>query len=104
MSQLDQKVKEIVESFEVEKELLQNLVTLFIRSAEYGLTHSSVGKAAMPMIPTYVTQIPTGKEKGVLLAADLGGTNFRVCSVKLNGDHTFELKQSKNPNSRGLDE
>lgn len=97
MSQLDLKVKEIVESFEVEKELLQNLVTLFIRSAEYGLTHSSVGKAAMPMIPTYVTQIPTGKEKGVLLAADLGGTNFRVCSVKLNGDHTFELKQSKNP-------
>lgn len=26
---------------------------------------------------------------------DLGGTNFRVCSIKLNGDTTFSLTQSK---------
>jgi len=49
----------------------------------------------MPMIPTFVTDIPTGKENGLFLAGDLGGTNFRVCSIKLNGDHTFELQQSK---------
>jgi hexokinase len=49
----------------------------------------------MPMIPTFVTSIPSGKETGTFLAGDLGGTNFRVCSVKLNGDHTFEMKQSK---------
>lgn len=29
--------------------------------------------------------------KGVYLAVDLGGTNFRVCSVTLNGDTTFDL-------------
>lgn len=29
------------------------------------------------------------------LAVDLGGTNFRVCSVQLHGDTTFSLTQSK---------
>lgn len=33
--------------------------------------------------------------KGLYLAVDLGGTNFRVCSVKLNGDSTFNIVQSK---------
>lgn len=29
------------------------------------------------------------------MAVDLGGTNFRVCSVQLHGDTTFSLTQSK---------
>jgi hexokinase len=29
------------------------------------------------------------------LAVDLGGTNFRVCSIKLHGDTTFNITQSK---------
>lgn len=35
--------------------------------------------------------------KGLYLAVDLGGTNFRVCSVHLNGDTTFNLTYSKVP-------
>lgn len=90
-------VDDIVKSFEISSEKLRALVDLFIASAEYGLSHDNVGRVSMPMIPTYVTSIPTGSEKGLLLAADLGGTNFRVCSVQLNGDHTFKLLQAKNP-------
>lgn len=96
-STVQAKVDEITKSFEFDKSRLQELVELFIKSAEDGLSHASSGRSAMPMIPTFVTSIPTGKERGVLLAADLGGTNFRVCSVTLNGDHTFNLIQSKNP-------
>lgn len=33
--------------------------------------------------------------QGLYLAVDLGGTNFRVCSIQLNGDTTFNLTQSK---------
>lgn len=33
--------------------------------------------------------------QGVYLALDLGGTNFRVCSVTLHGNSTFTLTQSK---------
>ncbi|CAI4218324.1 unnamed protein product [Parascedosporium putredinis] len=32
---------------------------------------------------------------GLYLAVDLGGTNFRVCSVQLNGDTTFNLTFNK---------
>jgi hexokinase len=33
--------------------------------------------------------------QGLYLAVDLGGTNFRVCSIHLNGNTTFSLTQSK---------
>ena len=33
--------------------------------------------------------------QGLYLAVDLGGTNFRVCSVTLNGDTTFNLTYNK---------
>lgn len=95
--ELKSAVDKIVNEFTLPDEELPKLVDLFVKSAKTGLSHSSSGKDAMPMIPTFVTNIPTGKERGVLLAADLGGTNFRVCSVALNGDHTFKLLQSKNP-------
>jgi len=49
----------------------------------------------MSQIPTYVTAVPNGTEKGLYLAVDLGGTNFRVCSIQLHGDTTFSLTQSK---------
>ena len=49
----------------------------------------------MSQIPTYVTGVPNGTEKGLYLAVDLGGTNFRVCSIQLHGDTTFSLTQSK---------
>ncbi|KAL9610927.1 MAG: hypothetical protein Q9167_004405 [Letrouitia subvulpina] len=37
----------------------------------------------------------SSQAQGVYLAVDLGGTNFRVCSIRLNGDTTFSLTQSK---------
>jgi hexokinase len=56
----------------------------------------------MSQIPTYVTAVPNGTEKGLYLAVDLGGTNFRVCSIQLHGDTTFSLTQSKVPIPREL--
>ena len=40
--------------------------------------------------------------KGLYLAVDLGGTNFRVCSIQLHGNTTFSLTQSKVPIPRDL--
>ncbi|WVY89002.1 hypothetical protein V8G54_037934 (chloroplast) [Vigna mungo] len=42
-------------------------------------------KPGLPMIPTYVENLPTGNEKGLFYALDLGGTNFRVMRVQLGG-------------------
>lgn len=53
-------------------------------------------------IPSFVTQIPTGREKGLVLAVDLGGTNCRVCAVKLHGDSSFDVFQKKHTIPSGL--
>lgn len=94
--QLKEEVDAIVKEFTVDEALLKTLTDHFIESMELGLAHKSEEKSkGLPMIPTFVTKIPTGREHGTFLAADLGGTNFRVCSVELNGDSTFVLEQSK---------
>lgn len=94
---LKESVDKIVEEFTVEAPKLKELTELFIKSMEYGLAESSQEHSkGLPMIPTYVTKVPNGREKGVFLAADLGGTNFRVCSVDLKGNSTFKLEHVKN--------
>lgn len=97
---LTQKVDEICDEFAIDADKLKDLTSYFIESMEKGLKPLEEGETegtskGLPMIPSYVTGKPNGTEKGVLLAADLGGTNFRVCSVDLGGDHTFSLQQMK---------
>lgn len=87
----------IVAQFAIDKTFLCKATNHFLSSMDAGLANDTPAREYMPMIPTYVTSIPTGKEKGLYLAADLGGTNFRVCSIDLKGNHTFDLKQSKFP-------
>ena len=37
----------------------------------------------LKMYPTYVYELPSGKETGDILALDLGGSNFRVVLIRL---------------------
>ncbi|KAF8250449.1 glucokinase [Wilcoxina mikolae CBS 423.85] len=82
----------ISKEFEYGPEDVRKGVKEFLRLMDVGLQNDG---EAMTMIPTYVTGVPNGTEKGVYLAVDLGGTNFRVCSVSLSGDTKFTLTQSK---------
>ncbi|KAL8661099.1 MAG: hypothetical protein Q9202_005913 [Teloschistes flavicans] len=84
--------RRVAAEFEYPPDEVNRGVKAFIRQMDEGLQEN--GKS-LHQIPTYVTAVPNGTEKGVYLAVDLGGTNFRVCSVKLNGDTTFSLTQSK---------
>ncbi|EGW33974.1 glucokinase GLK1 [Spathaspora passalidarum NRRL Y-27907] len=94
-AKLESIVSDIESQFSIDDAYIVKATKFFLSSMEAGLAAPSSSREYMPMIPAYVTSIPTGKEKGLFLAADLGGTNFRVCSIDLKGDHTFELKQSK---------
>ncbi|KAI5846181.1 hypothetical protein BZA05DRAFT_341948 [Tricharina praecox] len=82
----------ISKEFEYGADDVRKGVKEFLRLMDVGLQNDG---EAMTMIPTYVTSVPNGTEKGVYLAVDLGGTNFRVCSVYLTGDSKFTLTQSK---------
>ncbi|XP_058722281.1 hexokinase-2, chloroplastic isoform X2 [Vicia villosa] len=63
--------------------LLQHVADTMSSEMQAGL--SSEDGPGLPMIPTYVHTLPTGNEKGLFYALDLGGTNFRVLRVELGG-------------------
>ncbi|KAI0968846.1 glucokinase [Xylaria arbuscula] len=87
-----EETKRIVAQFEYTDEDVNNGVREFLRQMNEGLQKDGT---SLSQIPTYVTGVPNGTEKGLYMAVDLGGTNFRVCSVQLNGDTTFNLTFSK---------
>ncbi|KAK5090013.1 glucokinase [Lithohypha guttulata] len=89
---LEKEAKRMAAEFEYSKDDLNRGVQHFMTEMREGL-----GKTGghISQIPTYVTAVPNGTEKGTFLAVDLGGTNFRVCSITLHGNHTFSLTQSK---------
>ncbi|KAB8253723.1 hypothetical protein BDV32DRAFT_133620 [Aspergillus pseudonomiae] len=82
----------IARQFDFPAEGVQRGVKEYIREMDEGLSKEGT---TLSQIPTFVTSVPNGTEKGLYLAVDLGGTNFRVCSVDLHGDTTFSLTQSK---------
>lgn len=84
--------KRVAAEFEYSSEDLNKGVKAFITQMDEGLQQKGT---SMSQIPTYVTAVPNGTEKGLYLAVDLGGTNFRVCSIQLHGNTTFSLTQSK---------
>ncbi|KAB5560024.1 putative glucokinase [Coniochaeta sp. 2T2.1] len=84
--------KAVAAQFDYSDEDVNKGVQEFLRQMDEGLQKDGT---SMSQIPTYVTAVPNGTEKGLYLAVDLGGTNFRVCSIKLNGDSTFHLTYSK---------
>lgn len=49
----------------------------------------------LPMLPTYLTDLPTGKEFGEFYALDLGGSNFRVLAVSLLGEGQHKIDGRK---------
>lgn len=99
---LSKRVDEICKEFSVDESDLSKLTYYFIDSMKAGLEPLSENQDETPskrmaMIPSFITDKPNGTETGLFLAADLGGTNFRVCSVELHGDHTFSIQQLKSP-------
>lgn len=86
------KLGEIEHDFVVEDSLLNTILDQFVKEFDLGL--SKYGEP-MAMVPTYVTGVPSGKETGTFLALDLGGTNLRVCEVRLDGAHGVQLRQQK---------
>ncbi|GCF00125.1 glucokinase [Zygosaccharomyces mellis] len=95
---LSKRVDEVCKEFTIDKSKLEELTYHFIDSMKIGLEPQGKGHATsknMPMIPSFVTAKPNGTETGLFLAADLGGTNFRICSVELHGDHSFTMQQLK---------
>ncbi|KAI5298895.1 Glucosaminyl phosphatidylinositol (GlcN-PI) nositol acylation protein, partial [Ascosphaera pollenicola] len=86
------KAQEIARLFEYSTEDVLRGAKEYLKEMDDGLANE---ESILSQIPTYVTAVPTGDEEGLYLAVDLGGTNFRVCSVYLHGNGTHTIRQSK---------
>lgn len=54
----------------------------------FSTTYRHLAKSSTEhFLPTPVTRLPTGSEKGQFLAIDVGGTNLRVGVIELLGSH-----------------
>ncbi|KAJ4347533.1 glucokinase [Ascochyta clinopodiicola] len=89
---LTEQAKRVAAEFDFSNDAVNKAVKEFIREMDEGLQQEGT---ELSQIPTYVTAVPNGTEKGLYMAVDLGGTNFRVCSIQLHGNTTFSLTQSK---------
>jgi len=86
----------------------QGRIKKIIRDFHSEMSKGLAGKkSSLKMIPTYVDR-PSGAEKGKFIALDLGGTNFRVVQIELDGKggihHPIEKKfvlQKENMHGRG---
>lgn len=87
-----QLLSELDAKFTVGKEKLKEIAHQLKADMKDGL--QADGKT-IPMIPSYVTRLPTGDEKGTYLALDLGGTNLRVCEVQLKGEGKVDIHAKK---------
>ncbi|EKX37466.1 hypothetical protein GUITHDRAFT_116430 [Guillardia theta CCMP2712] len=95
--QLDPAVKAAMENvekqFSVDSEKLVKIKDEMIHQMKSGLQKN--GDSPMLMLPTHLRKLPSGGEKGSFLALDLGGTNFRVLKVNLQGQGKVDVTQSK---------
>ncbi|ORZ29521.1 hexokinase-domain-containing protein, partial [Catenaria anguillulae PL171] len=82
MSIADQHKAELLSSLHVSTGKLRAIAAQIQSEFSKGLNADG---QTVKMIPSYVHTLPTGSEQGTYLALDLGGTNFRVCAIQLQG-------------------
>ncbi|XP_014100203.2 hexokinase type 2 [Bactrocera oleae] len=87
----DQRLKDFLKEFIISDSQLQELYKRFTSEIQKGLTLTTHQQADTKCYMTYVQDLPTGDEKGNYLALDLGGTNFRVLRVSLQGHHEAQI-------------
>ena len=54
--------------------------------------NNSAKTASVKMLPAYIRAVSVGEECGEYLALDLGGTNFRVLLITLEGEGKTGMK------------
>lgn len=76
-------VKQMTKSLVLENEQLCSISQQF--DYELNCSLSGLTEKSMQVYPTFIHQVPDGNEHGHYLALDLGGTNFRVLLIELQG-------------------
>ncbi|KAI8809664.1 hexokinase-domain-containing protein [Cladochytrium replicatum] len=85
-------LSKLEKDFSISAASLNRIVKHFIAEMKKGLQADG---NTLKMIPSFVENRPDGTETGAVLALDMGGTNFRVCEVILEGQGRVRMRQRK---------
>jgi len=89
--QLPDAAQKVVVAFHVPDAQLRGVVEAFKKEVELGLAKDG---QQIKCLPSFVTNLPPADLVSSSLALDLGGTNFRVCSVSMDRGKV-KLEQEK---------
>ncbi|KAK8403190.1 hypothetical protein O3P69_000998 [Scylla paramamosain] len=85
-------VKDICQELVLNHEAIKEVCSCLQEEINRGLGKDSNPEATIKCFPTYVRELPNGKENGRFLALDLGGTNFRVLLIELGAKCTMDSR------------
>ncbi|OZJ01792.1 hypothetical protein BZG36_05191 [Bifiguratus adelaidae] len=85
-------VRELVKEFDVPLDTLNKISQHLLEEMEQGLASND---SAMPMLPSYLTEHPTGQETGVYYAIEVTGSVIRLFQVTLHGRGRITTRQQK---------
>jgi len=86
---LKKMMKEVEKSFDLSFSELHQMVLSFHTEMRRGLDGEP---SSLMMLPAFI-DCPVGNEEGLFIALDLGGTNFRVLQVRLEGKGKVTVEQ-----------
>ncbi|CAF4436233.1 unnamed protein product [Rotaria socialis] len=89
---LQDEVKHVLEPFELSDEQLRRVMANLNTQMTNGLKSNDSENNDLAMFPTFVNFRPNGQESGEYLVVDLGGSNFRVSHVNIEGRNRLRLK------------
>ncbi|KHN86235.1 Hexokinase-2 [Toxocara canis] len=81
----EQRIEEVCGCMQLLEGDLRRMMNELKISIENGLSSNPRAISSLKMLPSYLRSGPDGTERGDFLALDLGGTNFRVLLVRLDG-------------------
>jgi len=83
VAQIGKAAEDITKRLVLSDETLEEVCRSLDEEIHKGLGKETNKKATIKCFPTFVQELPNGKERGRFLALDLGGTNFRVLLIEL---------------------
>ncbi|KAK3847488.1 MAG: hypothetical protein J3R72DRAFT_431496 [Linnemannia gamsii] len=85
--------QDTVAQFVLSKEQVEKIINGLNDELVEGLTTTDPKNITQQ--PSFITRLPTGKETGLYLAIDMGGTNLRTAAVHLLGDGQVGVTMEK---------
>ncbi|CAK9298127.1 unnamed protein product [Gordionus sp. m RMFG-2023] len=81
-----EEVEKVLSKIRLSHDTYEKIRDMLIAEFIKGLGKETNASATIKMFPSYVRAVPDGTEQGDFLALDLGGTNFRILRITLEGN------------------